>query len=113
MAAPVMSKVLAKECWTRYNDIMEMCGYEHSTIGTRFSESTEGWNLRDMVAEADYLYSCYFESGHCRCDDRFLSKEDYKIWRKESGALKRWIDRFAPYAEDMVCAWGHCSQYDN
>lgn len=50
----------------RYNNIMCSIGYEHCTIGTDFSESTEGWNLRDMVAECDYTLSTYFEMWTCK-----------------------------------------------
>lgn len=97
----------------RYNDLMYSVGCEHCTIGTRFSENTEGWNLRDMVAECDYLLSCYFEPGHCRYEDRLESKESYKIWLSEKGMLKRFIDRLAPYVDGMVCKVNHCSNYDN
>ena len=54
----------------RYNSIMEHIGYEHLTIGTSYSEETDDWNLRDMVAEMDYVYSTYFENGHCNGDMR-------------------------------------------
>lgn len=107
-----MKKVNMNSAIKRYNDIMYTCGYEHSTIGTRFSENTENWNLRDMVAEADYLLSCYTESGHCRYEDRLLSKEDYKIWLSESGRLKRFIKAYEPFIQDMICEVGHCSRFD-
>ena len=107
-----MKKLNMESAIKRYNGIMMDCGYEHRTIGTNFSEDTENWNLRDMVAEADYLLSCYFESGHCRYEDRLLSKEDYKIWRSESGMLKRFIKAYEPFVQDMVCFEGHCSRFD-
>lgn len=107
-----MKHLNIKSATKRYNDIMYSCGYEHSTIGTKFSENTENWNLRDMVAEADYLLSCYYEPGHCRCDDRHLSKEDYKIWVSETGMLKRFIKAYEPFVEGMVCHQGHCSRFD-
>ena len=108
-----MKKVNMTAAIKRYNNIMYTCGYEHSTIGTRYSEDTEKWNLRDMVAEADYLLSCYYEEGHCRCDDRFLSKEDYKIWVSETGKLQRFIDAYEPFVGNLICAVGHCSRFDN
>ena len=98
----------------RYNKIMEHIGYEHNTIGTCFSENTENWNLRDMVAEMDYVYSCYFESGHCNGDMRYSDDADErKMWRSETGKIKRFIDRYKPYIEGMKCSEGHCSQFDN
>ena len=107
-----MMKVNMESAIKRYNNIMYDVCYEHSTIGTRFSENTENWNLRDMVAEADYLLSCYTESGHCRCDDRFLNKEEYQRWLSDSGRLKRFIKAYEPFVKDMVCAQGHCSRFD-
>ena len=108
-----MKKLNMESALKRYNDIMETCCYEHSTIGTIYSENTENWNLRDMVAEADYLLSCYYEEGHCRCDDRHLSEDDYKMWVSETGKLKRFIKAYEPFVEDMICEQGHCSRFDN
>ena len=107
-----MKKLNMETALKRYNDIMYDLGYEHSTIGTRFSENTENWNLRDMVAEADYLLSCYFESGHCRYEDRLVDKEHYKMWLSETGRLKRFIKAYEPFVEDMECFEGHCSKFD-
>ena len=42
-----------KRAIKRYNDIMNVIGYEHNTIGTRYSEGTENWNKRDMLAPAN------------------------------------------------------------
>ena len=97
----------------RYNDVMYDVGYEHSTIGTSFSENTENWNLRDMVAEADYVLSCYYEPGHARCEDRHLSSDDYKMWVSETGKLKRFIKAYEPFIEELVCFENHCSKFDN
>lgn len=108
-----MKNLNMEKALKRYNDIMYDVGYEHSTIGTRFSENTENWNLRDMVAEADYLLKCYYETGHCRCDDRFLGEEEYKIWVSETGKLKRFIKTYEPFIVDMICFEGHCSKFDN
>ena len=94
----------------KYNQIMMTIGYEHVTIGTDWSESTENWNLRDMVAEADYWLSTYYENGHCNYDLRF---EDRKMWVAQTGYLKRFILHWLPYVEDIQCAEGHCSQYDH
>ena len=94
----------------KYNDIMETIGYEHSTIGTDWSEGTENWNLRDMVAEADYYLSTYNESGHCNEE---LKREDRKAWVSQTGRLKRFIAHWEPFIKDMKCATGHCSKYDN
>lgn len=93
----------------KYNEIMNCLGYEHLTLGERLSENTEDWNLRDMVAECDYVLSTYYEVGHCNEE---LKHEDYKEWRSHVGKLKRFIAHWLPYAQDMACAQGHCSKYD-
>ena len=94
----------------KYNEIMWDLCYEHNTIGTSFSEHTDDWNLRDMVAECDYVLSTYYEPGHCNCDE--LKHDNYKMWRSETGKLKRFIAHWEPYIGDMKCASGHCSKYD-
>ena len=48
----------------KYNDLMYMLCCEHNTIGTKLSERTEEWNLRDMVSECQYQLDCYYEEGH-------------------------------------------------
>ena len=97
----------------RYNNIMYMLAYEHNTIGTNYSEDTENWNLRDMVAECDYVLSTFYESGHCNCDMRYESEEGRKEWTREVGILKRFINTYSKYIDDMICECGHCSTYDN
>ena len=94
----------------KYNEIMWDLCREHLTIGTGLSEGTENWNLRDMVAECDYQLSTYYESGHVNCDE--LKHEDYKMWRSETGKLKRFIAHWEPYIDEMKCTEGHCSRFD-
>lgn len=98
----------------RYNDLMYALCYEHNTIGTAFSEGTENWNLRDMVAECDYVLSCYYEGGHMNAELRYSDEPaERKMWASETGKLKRFIEAYKPFIKDMECASGHCSKYDN
>ena len=55
----------------KYNEIMWDLCREHLTIGTELSEGTADWNLRDMVAEADYYLSTYHENGHGNNDLKY------------------------------------------
>ena len=108
-----MKKVNLKSATKRYNKIMETVGYEHNTIGTWLSERTDGWNLRDMVAECDYVLSTYYEDGHCNCDMKYSDEpEERKMWRSETGKLRRFIEAYKPFIGDMECVSGHCSLYD-
>ena len=103
-------KELTKKATKRYNDIMTCLGYEHNTINTRFSENTDNWNLRDMIAECDYILSTYYENGHGNND---LKYECYKQWLSDVNRLKRFINRFEVYINDIKCTIRHCSKYDN
>lgn len=107
-----MTKKEMEKAVERYNVIMMTIGYEHNTIGTHYSESTDNWNLRDMVAEADYTLSTYFEGGHCNEEMRHGDADERKMWRSEVGKLQRFIKRYEPYIKEMKCTSGHCSMYD-
>lgn len=104
-----MKRVNLASAIKKYNEIMWNICYEHNTIGTILSEGTENWNLRDMVAECDYVLSTYYEDGHYNCE---LKHDDYSQWRKEVEYLTRFIKRYEPFIGDMTCVSGHCSQYD-
>ena len=108
-----MKKLNIKKAVERYNGIMGDIGYEYSQIGTRFSENTDLWNLRDMVAECDYILSTYYECGHCNEDMRHGDEYEKKMWRSGTGKLKRFIKAYEPFIGDIECFQGHCSKYDN
>ena len=105
----------------RWNDLMWTLGLEHEELPTSadddliYSEAARErkyYGIEDGVTygyfkdELEYWLSCYYEEGHCRCDDRFLSKEDYKVWVSETGKLKRFIKALEKYDPDeMVIIW--------
>lgn len=98
----------------RYNNMMFALCLEHVTIGTEYSEDTEGWNLRDMVAEADYWLGIYNEAGTASGDMRYSDDPDErKAWRSESGKLRRFIDAYKTDIGEIECVSKHCSIYDN
>lgn len=97
----------------RYNDIMKCLGYEYNTIGTIYSEGTEYWNLRDMVAECDYILSTYYEDGHFNNYMRYSDDpEDRKMWKRETARLRRFIYKYISDVQSMICYEGHCSDFD-
>ena len=108
-----MKKLNMKNATKRYNKIMMSICCEHCTIGTRFSEGTDNWNLRDMVSEADYWLSCYYEDGNDRHDMKYEDEYGYKAWLSEKGKLERFINTYKPFITDTICNSGHCSNYDN
>ena len=98
----------------KYNYLMYYLAREHNTIGEALSENTSDWNLRDMIAECDYVLSTYYEVGHLNEELRHSDDPDERaMWRSEVGRLKRFIKRYEPFIGDLVCAQGHCSKYDN
>lgn len=97
-----------------YNDMMEALGLEHVTIGTCFSESTEGWNIRDMVSEAQYWLDIYNDPSTATGSMK-NSRDIFErtTWATDTLYLRVFIDRYEPDIADVVCVSGHCSKYDN
>ena len=105
----------------RWNDLMYILCLEYMELPTSgdddlfYGEAATNrkyYGIEDGVTygyfkkELEYWLSCYYENGHCRCDDRFLSKEDYKVWVSETGKLKRFIKTLEKYDPDeMVIIW--------
>lgn len=107
-----MKKVNMKTAIKKYNEIMMSIGYEHNQIGTEFSEETDNWNLRDMVAEMDYTLSTYYEEGHVNHDMQYDGSDWKKMRVSEIGKIKRFIKRYEPFIKNMECAEPHSSNYD-
>lgn len=120
-----------------YNSIMFDYCWEHCTIGTSFSENTEGWNLRDMVSEAQYHYETCYEEGHGESEGRcpeylkldsscVLSQEKYRYvihhneqekalhehWLRKTRRLRNFIRKYEKHIQDIQCVDGHCSNFD-
>lgn len=100
------SKYKAKR---EYNNIMLIIHCEHNTIGTTFSEDTDKWNIRDMVAECDYILSCYKEDGHIGNDNGFMAGVETS---KIAEMMELFITHYKPFINNVKCFCGHCSQYD-
>lgn len=88
-----------------YNNIMFDYCWEHCTIGTSFSENTEGWNLRDMVSEAQYHYDTCYESGNLNEEGRYIN-----YWEIDSSCLldkRRYLSfiRHNNYVKEMHEEW--------
>lgn len=77
-----------------------------------------GWNLRDIVAEANYWLGTFYDSGHVHdtrddwaWDD---SGELRKEWYSATGKLRRFVAAYAPYISGMTCTETHGDgNYDN
>lgn len=82
----------------RYNNIMFSLGCEYMTVGTKFSEDTENFGIREMVNECKYWLGTFQEGGHANSDMRYSdNKEERKKWRSITGKLERFINTYSPF----------------
>ena len=84
-------KINNQKLVNRWNNLMNDICLEYLAIGTKLSEletnrkyygTEEGITVAWMLKEAEYWLSCYYETGHCRCDDRFEGKRQKQKQRK-------------------------------
>ena len=74
------------------------------------------WNIRDLVAEADYWLGTFYDEGHTHyelIDPVYADDESRKEWRSATGKLKRFIEAYKPFIDNIVCTETHGSKYDN
>lgn len=93
----------------RYNKLMEDIGYDESTIEP--VNNNTHWNLRNMVNRADMHLQTYYEGGHVNSFEEFTTgsdgRRDAKLvanWKSHTNKLKRFINKYAPYAEGITAA---------
>ena len=108
-----MEKLNMKTVTKRYNGLMNFICCEHLTIGEALSENTDGWNLRDMVSEAQYQLDTYYEVGHANHLLREEGSDGRRQWWTEVLRLTRFIGSFGPLSEEFKAAARHCSKWDN
>lgn len=90
-----------------YNRIMEAIGLDQNTIGTPSSLFTEGWTLRDMVAECEYTLNMYYKNESAFAD------MDRETWRSETEMLRVFIRKHRAAALQMETKVSHLSIYDS
>lgn len=107
-------KINNQKLVNRWNNLMNDICLEYLAIGTTLSEvetnrqyygTEEGITVEWMIKEAKYWLSCYYETGHCRCDDRYEGETEYKIWVSETGRLKRLIATLEKMENSVVVEW--------
>lgn len=107
-----MIKEEYKKLAKRFDGVFADIGLEHCQIlepnselyqQRKYYSIEDGITLLWMLGEAEYWLSCYYKNGNCRCDDRFIDEECYKIWRSETGKLKRLIAAIEKYENLNVC----------
>lgn len=107
-------KINNQKIVNRWNSVMNDIGCEYLTINKNLSELEsqkkyynveEGITIEWMLKEARYWLSCYYETGNCRCDDRFEGETEYKVWVSETGRLKRLIATLEKMENELVAEW--------
>jgi hypothetical protein len=108
-------KINNQKLVSRWDNLMNSICCEYLAIATPLSELErckhtysiqDGITVEWMLKEAKYWLSCYYESGHCRCDDRFEGEQEYKTWVSETGRLKRLIATLEKMDKDtLVVEW--------
>lgn len=109
----------------QYNALMNDLGLEFLTIGTSFSEDTDGWNIRDMVSECQYQLDVCYEDNNANSEGRYISElmdmycmseEDamdvHKDWLNKTRKLRNFIRKYQNIAMQEECTAGHCSKWD-
>lgn len=98
---------------TTYNNIMTAVAREYNTIGTQYSEGTEGWNVRDMVAEVQHVLDVFLDPDSGEYEDAHDTPviAGYRPWYEQYKNLVRRMRRFIEAHKDeamtMECATEH------
>lgn len=118
-------EMIFEEAKKRYNRMMNDFCLEHLTIGTNFSEDTDGWNIRDMVSECQYQLDVCFEDGNANSEGRYTyeymemygttyedAEEIHKDWLSKTMRLRNFIRKYKTEALKVKCTTGHYSKFD-
>lgn len=83
-----MIKKEYKKICKRFDGVMWDIGCEYLALSDgkseifsdrRYYNVEKGVTLQWMHDEASYWLSCYYEPGHCRCDDKMTEKRDIRF----------------------------------
>ena len=92
-----------------YNKLMLDLGYQDKTIGLEFSGDTANWNVRDIVSEAEYIRSTFYDKNH---NNAKMRDENFILFDRLTGRLRYIIRKYKPYIEDVKATTKHNSKYD-
>jgi len=91
-----------------YNQLVIDLGYDCDIISN--NPDTENWNLRDMVAEIEYIRSTYYDKTHVNSK---LRVEDRRLFDNRTSRLRYFIRTYKPYIKDMEAYTIHNCKYDD
>lgn len=93
---------------------MSNIGYEHYCIGEEESELEarkdnycveNGITKEWMKTRVKCILEDYYCGDSVRCTDRFRGDEEYKIWKSETGMLKRLLARLDKTEDGFIVIW--------
>lgn len=94
-------------------------GYTLDYVKKSFSEllhewgytyNLDSWTIRDIVSEAEYIRSTYYQKGHVNNDMRYTN---LKEWTNRTQRIRYYIRTYKPYIEGVTCYQKHNSKYDD
>lgn len=89
-----------------YNRLVTEAGFSDRTMGSQY---TENWNLRDMVAEMDYIRSTFYEPGHV---NNKMRTGDPKAWLSFIDRIGYFLRKYREHIGDLVAHTTHNSKFD-
>lgn len=101
--------IMFKQLVNGYNQLMIDIGYPKKTIGLEFSGETANWNVRDIVAEIEYIRSTFYNKDH---DNAKIRDEDPLTFNRLTNRLRHFIRTYKPYIEGVEATTKHNSKYD-
>ena len=92
-----------------YNHLVIDLGYDCDIISPE-NPDTENWNLKDMVAEIEYIRSTYYDKNH---KNNKLRNEDPGEFNRRTNRLRNFIRTYRPFIEGMEAYTIHNCKYDD
>lgn len=75
-----------------------------------YTRDVTNWTIRDIVSEAEYIRSTYYQKGHVNNDMRYTDIEE---WTRRTQRIRYYIRTYKPYIESVTCCQKHNSKYDD
>ena len=101
--------IVFKQLVKGYNELMLKLGYPEKTIGLEVSGDTANWNVRDIIAEIEYIRSTFYDKNH---ENGKIRDEDPLTFNRSTNSLRHFIRKYKPYIEGVEATAKHNSKYD-
>jgi len=75
-----------------------------------YNQDISKWTIRDIVSEAEYIRSTYYQKGH---PNNALRTTDYYEWNKRTHRLRNWIRNHKGKIDGVKAYKKHGTKYDD